>query len=138
TVQFSCMSPALPKTRSPGFRFPFLSYHVSIYSFHLFRTSLGSVSNLPVSSLIVVLLLVTFFLAESFLTFAYTKSDLPLASSSSSSLHSLSHHSSLAFWVSLLSSLFSCLYFFFPYTVFLLFHFLLSSIFCRRVMKYKM
>src|SRR5207245_5934482 len=71
-----------------------------------------------------------FFLAESFLTkIAYTKSDLPLASSSSSSLHSLSHHFSLAFWVSLLSSLFSCLYFFFPYTVFLLFHFLLYSIF---------
>src|SRR3989454_8912025 len=123
------MSPSLPKTRSPGFGFPFLSYSISIYSFHLFRTSLVSVSNLPVSSLIVVLLLLTFFLAERFLTFAYTKSDRPLASSSSSSLHSLSHHFSLGFWVSLLSSLFSCLYFFFSCNVFLLFHFLLSSIF---------
>src|SRR5207245_10851168 len=104
-------------------------YSISVYSFHLFRTSSRSVSNLPVSSLIVMLLLLTCFLAESFLTFEYTKSDLPLASSSSSSLHSLSHHFSLAFWVSLLSSLFSCLYFFFPCTVFLLFHFLLSSIF---------
>src|SRR5207244_7390081 len=80
------MSPSLPKTRSPGFGFLFLSYSISIYSFHLFRASSGSVSNLPVSSLIVVLLLLTFFLAESFLTFAYTKSDRPLASSSSSSL----------------------------------------------------
>src|SRR5207245_3580591 len=94
-------------------------------SFHLFRTSSGSVSNLPVSSLIVVLLLLTVFLAERFLTFANTTSDRPLASSSSSSLHSLSHHFSLTFLFSLLSSLFSCLYFFFPYAVFLLFHFIL-------------
>src|SRR5207245_11372709 len=91
-LQSSFMSPSLPKTISPGFGFPFLSYSVSIYSFHLFRTSSGSVSNLPVSSLIVVHLLLTFFLSESFLTFEYFKSDRPLASSSSSSLHSLSHH----------------------------------------------
>src|SRR5207245_5458684 len=119
TLQSSFMSPSLPKTRSPGFGFPFLSYSISIYSFHLSRTSSGSVSNLPVASLIAVLLLLTFFLAESFLTFAYTKSDRLLASSSSSSLHSPSHHFSLAFCVSLLSSLFNCLYFFFPCTVFL-------------------
>src|SRR2546426_2131579 len=53
-LQSLFMSPSLPKTRSPGFGFPFLSYSISIYPFHLFRTSSGSVSNLPVSSLIVV------------------------------------------------------------------------------------
>src|SRR5207244_9571828 len=62
-LQSSFMSPSLPKTRSPGFGFPFLSYSISISSFYLFRISSGSVSNLPVSSLIVVLLLLTFFLA---------------------------------------------------------------------------
>src|SRR5207244_3505729 len=134
-LQSSFISPSLPKTRSPGFGFPFLSYSISKYSFHLFCTSSGSVSNLPVSSLIVLLLLLTFFLAESFLTFAYTKSDRPLASSSSSSLHSLSHHFSLAFWVSLLSSLFYCLYFFFLCTVFLLFLFFISCILYHRFLK---
>src|SRR5437870_3009052 len=63
-LQSSFMSPSLPETRSRGFGFPFLSYSISIYSFHLFRTFSVSVSNLPVSSLIVVLLLLTFLLAE--------------------------------------------------------------------------
>src|SRR4029077_247600 len=58
-------------------------------------------------------------------------SDLPLLSNSSISSHSLSHNSALAFSVSLLSSLFSCLYFTCPSSVRLLFHFLLSPIFCN-------
>src|SRR5215469_6066808 len=44
--------------------------------------------------------------------------------------HSLSHQSSLAFWVSFRSSLCSWLYICFPYSVLIPFHFLLSSIFC--------
>src|SRR3989442_11377496 len=61
-------------------------------------------------------------------TLAYTKSDLPLESSSSSSAHSLLHHSSFALAASLRNSLFSCLYLCLPYSSFLFFHFLLSSI----------
>src|SRR4029077_5724986 len=57
-------------------------------------------------------------------------SDLPLLSNSSISSHSLSHHSALAFSVSLLTSLFSCLYLTCLSSVRLLFHFLLSPIFC--------
>src|SRR4029077_9536121 len=65
------------------------------------------------------------------LTFAYIISDLPLLSNSSISSHCLSHHSALAFSVSLLSSLFNCLYLAFPTSVCLLLHFLLSLIFCN-------
>src|SRR4029077_16348240 len=111
--------------------FPSLSYNISIYSFHLSLILSGSVSNLPSLSFIVVLLPAFPLLRVNFLTFTYTTSDLPLLSNSSISSHSLSHHSALAFSVSLLSSLFSCLYLTCPSSVRLLFHFLLFPIYCN-------
>src|SRR6266446_7650795 len=100
-----------------------------MYSFHLFLTSSGSVSNLPLSSVMTIFPFLALLFPVNFLTLAYTRSVLPLLSSSSSSLHCSSHHIALALSFSLRSSLFSCLYFLFPYSVFLLFHFLLSFIF---------
>src|SRR6476661_9923580 len=71
-------------------RFPFLSYRVSIYSFHLFLISSGSVNSFPVSSFIASLVqLVVFFLVNC-PTLAYSKSDRALRSNSSNSLHSFS------------------------------------------------
>src|SRR5580692_7355319 len=110
--------------------FPSLSYSVSMYSFHLSLTLFGSVMSFPSPAFIVKLLPTEPPFLVNCLTFAYTKSDLPLLSSSSISSHSLSHHSDLALSVSLLSSLFSCLYLACPSAVCLLFSFLLSLIFC--------
>src|SRR6476661_6765583 len=71
-------------------RFPFLSYRVSIYSFHLFLISSGSVNSFPVLTFIASLVqLIVFFLVNC-PTFAYTKSDRALRSISSNSLHSFS------------------------------------------------
>src|SRR6476619_839489 len=68
--------------------FPFLSYRVSIYSFHLFLISSGSVNSFPVSSFIASLAqLIAFFLVNC-PTFAYTKSGRALRTNSSNSLHS--------------------------------------------------
>src|ERR1051325_10588311 len=82
-----------------------------MYSFHRFLICSGSVSSLPVSSLIAVPLPLNLLFVDNFFTFAYTKSDRPLPSNSSNSLHSFSHHFSFAFSVSLLNSLCNCLYF---------------------------
>src|SRR5437899_11954095 len=95
---------------------------------HVSLTSSGSVTIFPALSITPTFLLIIFFFHVSFATLAYTKSDLPLESSSSSSAHSLLHHSSFALAASLRSSLFSCLYLCLPCSSFLLFHFLLSSI----------
>src|SRR6476469_6108781 len=109
--------------------FPFLSYSVSIYSFHLFLISSGSVNSFLVSSFIASLVhLVVFFLVNC-PTFAYTKSGRALRSNPSVWLHSFSHHLSLALSVSLLSSLFRRRHVLLPSSVFLFFHFLLSCIF---------
>src|SRR6266576_3570037 len=62
-------------------------------------------------------------------TLLYIKSVLPFFSNSSISSHSSSNHFSLAFSVSLLSSLFSFRNLFFPSSSVLLLNFLLSSIF---------
>src|SRR5580692_3544021 len=110
--------------------FPSLSYSVSMYSFHLFLTLSGSVLSFPSPAFIVRLLPTEPLFLVNCLAFAYTKSVIPLLPSSSISSHSLSHHSDLALSVSLLSSLFSCLYLACPSAVCLLFSFLLSLIFC--------
>src|SRR5580692_4321295 len=110
--------------------FPSLSYSLSMYSFHLSLTLSGSVMSFPSPAFIVRLLPTEPLFLVNSLTFAYTKSDLPLLSSSSISSHSLSHYSDLALSVSLLSSLFSCLYLACPSAICLLFSFLLSLIFC--------
>src|SRR6478609_9097736 len=73
-------------------------------------------------------LLVIFFLVNC-PTFTYTKSGRALRSNSSNSLHSFSHHLSLARSVSLLSSLFRRRYVLLPSSVFLFFHFLVFCIF---------
>src|SRR5437899_5972658 len=95
---------------------------------HVSLTSSGSVTIFPALSITPTFLLIIFFFHVSFATLAYTKSDLPLESSSSSSAHSLLHHSSFALAASLRNSLFSCLYLCLPYSSFLLFQLLLSSI----------
>src|SRR6476619_2468953 len=62
-------------------------------------------------------------------TFAYTKSGRALRSNSSNSLHSFSHHLSLASSVSLLGSFFTRRYVLLPSSVFLFFHGRLACIF---------
>src|SRR2546425_7371117 len=114
--------------KSSIFGFPSLSYKDSIYCLHVSLTSSGSFTIFPALSLTLTFLFVIFFFHVSFATLAYTKSDLPLESSSSSSAHSLLHHSSFALAASLRSSLFSCLYICLLYSSFLFFQFLLSSI----------
>src|SRR6476469_4014499 len=52
--------------------FPFLSYRVSIYSFHLFLISSGSVNSFPVSSFIASLVQLVVFFFVNCPTFAYT------------------------------------------------------------------
>src|SRR2546425_8693936 len=86
--------------KSSFFGFPSLSYKDSIYCIHVSLTSSGSVSVFPALSFTPKFFLVIFFFHVSLATLAYTKSDLPLESSSSSSAHSLLHHSSfdLAHW----------------------------------------
>src|SRR4029077_20870831 len=88
----------------------------------------GSVIIFSSLSSTLTLLLPTSFFHVSFATLAYTKSDLPLALSSSNLSHSSLHHVSLALAASLRISLLSCLYLFFPSSSLLFFHFLLSSI----------
>src|SRR5437867_7792626 len=114
--------------KSTIFGFPSLSYKDSIYCLHVSFTSSYSLTIFPALSTTLTFLLVIFFFHVSFATLAYTKSDIPLESSSSSSAHSLLHHSSFTIAASLRNSLFSCLYLCLPYSSFLLFHFLLSSI----------
>src|SRR6267154_2241638 len=114
--------------RSSLFGFPSLSYNDSIYCLHLSLTSSGSVTIFPLESFTHAFLLTTFFFHVRFAILAYTKSDLPLESSSSNSSHSLLHHFSFALATSLRNSLFNSLYFCLPCSSFLLFQFLLSSI----------
>src|SRR3989441_7921247 len=113
--------------KSSIFGFPSLSYKDSIYCLHVSLTSSGSVTIFPALSITPTFLLIIF-IHVNFETLAYTKSDLPLESSSSSSAHSLLHHSSFALAASLRNSLFSCLYLCLPYSSFLFFQLLLSSI----------
>src|SRR6476619_5387171 len=124
---YTSSSNSIPISSFRGF--PFLSYRVSIYSFHMFLISSGSVKSFPVSSFIASVVQLVVFCLVNCPTFAYTKSGRALRSNSSNSLHSFSHHLSLAWSVSLLSSLFRRRYVLLPSSVFLFFHFLLCCIF---------
>src|SRR5215469_6101451 len=111
--------------------FPFLSYSASTYSFHLLFIFSSSVSNTPLPSLIDFFPLLLLLLPDNSATFEYKTSVSPRLPSSSISLHSLSHHASLALFVSLLSSLFKLLYICLPTSVFTFLYLLLSSILSR-------
>src|SRR5580698_5569157 len=109
--------------------FPCLSYSVSMYSFHLSLTLSGSVMSFPSPAFIVKLLPTEPFLLVNCFTFD-TPNLTSLSYLAPPSLHILSPTTDLALSVSLLSSLFSCLYLACPSAVCLLFSFHLSLIFC--------
>src|SRR5215469_12054547 len=84
---------------------PLFSYSFYLYSFHLLFIFSSSVSNTPLPSLIDFFPLLLLLLPDNSATFEYKTSVSPRLPSSSIFLHSLSHHASLALFVSLLSSL---------------------------------
>ena len=108
--------------------FSSLAYSFSMYSLHLSLISSGSVNRFLSLLYKLSCFLPPRFPWQSSLTFAYSRSDLPFLSSSSSSQHCLSHHSAHALSVSLHSSLFTFPYTALPSSVFMFFHFHLSSI----------
>src|SRR5215469_8118766 len=105
---------------------PYLHWLVS-YSFHLLFIFSSSVSNTPLPSLIDFFPLLLLLLPDNSATFEYKTSVSPRLPSSSIFLHSLSHHASLALFVSTLSSLFKLLYICLPTSVFTFLYILLSS-----------
>src|SRR3989441_8422433 len=92
--------------KSSTFGLPSLSYKDSIYCLHVSLTSSGSLTALSTT---LTFLLVIFFFHVSIATLAYTKSDLSLQSSSSSSEQPLGAYSTILLRPSLLLSVIRCL-----------------------------